>query len=57
MADRENDVYRNLFGDIIQTYEIYDFSPLKEPSIHALTYTNKEYKRFLDEWIPSFIGR
>lgn len=57
MADRENDVYRNLFGDIIQTYEIYDFSPLKEPSIHALTYTNKEYKRFLDEWIPPFIGK
>ncbi len=57
MADQESDIYRNLFGDIIQTYEIYDFLPLKEPSFHALTYTNKEYKRFLDEWIPPFLGK
>jgi DNA-binding Lrp family transcriptional regulator len=57
MADQESDICRNLFGDIIQTYAIYDFSPLKEPSFHALTYTNKEYKRFLDEWIPPFIEK
>ena len=27
MAYEENDVYRNLFGDILQTYEVYDFVP------------------------------
>jgi DNA-binding Lrp family transcriptional regulator len=57
VADQESDMYRNLFGDIIQTYEIYDFLPLKEPSFHALTYTNKDYKKFLDEWIPPFLGK
>ncbi|MEP6576498.1 MAG: histidine kinase [Nitrososphaerota archaeon] len=57
IADQESDIYRNLFGDIIQTYETYDLLPLKEPSLHALTYTNKEYKRFLDEWIPPFLGK
>jgi DNA-binding Lrp family transcriptional regulator len=57
MADEESDIYRNLFGDIIQSYDIYDFIPIKEPSIHALTHTNKEYKKFLNEWIPPFLGR
>lgn len=57
VADQESDMYRNLFGDIIQTYEIYDLLPLKEPSFHALTYTNKDYKKFLDEWVPPFLGK
>jgi DNA-binding Lrp family transcriptional regulator len=57
MADEESDIYRNLFGDIIQSYEVYDFIPMKEPSLHALSYTNKEYKKFLDEWTPPFVGR
>jgi DNA-binding Lrp family transcriptional regulator len=57
VADQESDIYRNLFGDIIQTYEVYDFLPLKEPSFHALTYTNKDYKKFLHEWIPPFLGK
>jgi hypothetical protein len=57
MADEESDIFRNLFGDIIQTYEVYDFIPAREASFHALTHTNKEYKRFLDEWIPPFLGR
>ena len=56
MADEENDIYRNLFGDIIQTYEVYDFVPQTEASIYALTYTKDEYKRFLKEWAPPFIG-
>lgn len=56
-ADEESDIYRNLFGDIIQTYEVYDFSPIKEPLFHSFTYTDKEYKRFLDEWMPPFLGR
>ena len=25
MADEESDIFRNLFGDIIQSYEVYDF--------------------------------
>ena len=56
MADEENDIYRNLFGDIIQTYEVYDFVPQTEASIYALTYTEGEYKKFLKEWAPPFIG-
>ena len=56
MADEENDIYRNLFGDIIQTYEVYDFVPQTEASIYALAYTEDEYKRFLKEWAPPFIG-
>jgi DNA-binding Lrp family transcriptional regulator len=57
VADEESDIYRNLFGDIIQTYEVYDFSPLKEPTFSAFTYTDKEYKKFLNEWMPPFLGR
>jgi len=57
MADEESDIFRNLFGDIIQTYEVYDFVPAREVSFHALTHTNTEYKRFLNEWIPPFLGR
>ena len=56
MADEESDIYRNLFGDIIQTYEVYDFVPQTEASVHALAYTEDEYKRFLKEWAPPFIG-
>lgn len=57
MADEESDIYRNLFGDIIQSYEVYDFIPMKEPSYRSLTHTPEEYKRFLDEWIPPFLLR
>ena len=57
IADQESDIYRNLFGDIIQTYEIYDILPIKEPSFLALTYTSRDYKKFLDEWIPPFLGK
>jgi len=57
MADNENDIYRNLFGDIIQIYEVYDFVPQTEASIYALTYTEEEYKKFLKEWAPPFIGQ
>ncbi len=56
MADEENDIYRNLFGDIIQVYEVYDFVPQTEASIYALTYTEAEYKKFLKEWAPPFLG-
>ena len=56
MADEENDIYRNLFGDIIQTYEVYDFVPQTDASMYALTYTEEEYKMFLKEWAPPFIG-
>ncbi|HJT47431.1 MAG TPA: histidine kinase [Nitrososphaeraceae archaeon] len=57
MADEENDIYRNLFGDIIQSYEVYDFMTMKEMSFHPIMHTNKEYKKFLDEWVPPFLGR
>jgi DNA-binding Lrp family transcriptional regulator len=53
MADEESDIFRNLFGDIIQSYELYDFNPMKESSYHAFTYTNKEYKKFLNRWASS----
>ena len=55
MADEENDIYKNLFGDIIQTYEVYDFVPQTEISIYALAYTEVEYKKFLKEWTAPFI--
>jgi Lrp/AsnC family leucine-responsive transcriptional regulator len=57
IADEESDIFRNLFGDIIQTYEVYDFILTRETSFHALTHTDEEYKKFLDEWIPPFLGR
>lgn len=57
MAYEENDMFRNLFGDILQTYEVYDFVPQTDASLYALAYTEIEYKEFLDEWIPPFIGR
>jgi hypothetical protein len=57
MADEESDIYRNLFGDIIQSYEIYDFIPTEDPSFHSLAYTRKDYKKFLDEWITHFLPR
>ena len=57
MADEENDIYRNLFGDILQVYEVYDFIPQTDASLYALTYTEEEYKRFLKEWVPPFIGK
>ena len=56
MGDEESDIYRNLFGDIIQTYEVYDFVPQTVASLYALSYTEAEYKRFLKEWAPPFIG-
>jgi Lrp/AsnC family leucine-responsive transcriptional regulator len=57
MADEESDVCRNLFGDIIQSYEVYDFIPTKDPSFHSLAYTRKDYKKFLDGWISPFLPR
>lgn len=56
MADEENDIYRNLFGDILQTYEVYDFVPQTDASVYALAYTEAEYRTFLKEWAPPFIG-
>jgi Lrp/AsnC family leucine-responsive transcriptional regulator len=56
-ADEESDIYRNLFGDIIQSYEVYDFIPMKDPSFHSLAYTSRDYKKFLEEWIPPFLPR
>ena len=57
MADEENDIYRNLFGDILQVYEVYDFIPQTEASLYSLTYTESEYRNFLKEWAPPFIGK
>ncbi len=57
MADEENDIYRNLFGDILQTYEVYDFIPQSDASLYALAYTESEYRKFLKEWAPPFIGK
>jgi hypothetical protein len=40
MADEESDIFRNLFGDIIQSYQVYDFMPMKGPAFHVLTHTH-----------------
>ncbi len=56
MADEESDIYRNLFGDILQTFEVYDFIPQTDISLYGLTYTEAEYQKFLKEWAPPFIG-
>ena len=53
-ADEESDIYRNLFGDIIQSYAVYDFVSIKVPSFHSLVHSDKEYKKFINEWIPTF---
>ena len=55
IADEETAIFRNLFGDIIQTYQVYDFAPTKEVSLHAFSYTAKEHKEFLKEWMPPFL--
>ena len=55
IADEVTDIFRNLLGDIIQTYQVYDFAPTKEVSLHALSYTEKEHKEFLKEWMPPFL--
>lgn len=57
MADEESDIYRNLFGDIIQIYEVYDCLPQTSASFSGLTYTEEEYRTFLKEWVPPFIGK
>ena len=58
MADEESDICRNLFGDIIQSYEVYDFMSIRDPSFHSLVYTSTDYKKFLEQWIsPSFEDR
>lgn len=57
MADEENDIYRNLFGDIIQTYEVYDFNPMTDVSIYSLSYTESEFQQFVKEWMPPFFGK
>jgi hypothetical protein len=57
MADEESDIYRNLFEDIIESYEVYDFVPTKDPLFHSLAYTHQDYKKFLDEWISPFLPR
>lgn len=55
LADQETNIYRNLFGDIIQTYQVYDFIPTRAISLHALCYTKKEHEKFLKEWMPPFL--
>ena len=55
MADEESDIFRNLFGDIIQSYEAYDFMSIKDPSFQFLTYTSKDYKKFVEKWISPFL--
>ena len=57
MADEESDIYRNLFGDILQTYEVYDFVPQSDATMYAMSYTKSDYQEFLKEWIPPFIGK
>lgn len=57
MADEESDIFRNLFGDIIQSYEAYDFMSIKDPSFQFLTYTSNDYKKFVEEWISPFLPR
>jgi Lrp/AsnC family leucine-responsive transcriptional regulator len=57
MADEESDIFRNLFGDIIQSYAVYDFIPMKDPAFGVLTHTVREYRKFLSEWTPPFLGR
>jgi DNA-binding Lrp family transcriptional regulator len=51
MADEESDICRNVFGDIIQSYEVYDFMSIRDPSFHSLVYTSTDYKKFLEQWI------
>lgn len=55
IADEESDIFRNLFGDIIQSYEAYDFMSIKDPSFQFLTYTSEDYKKFVEEWISPFL--
>jgi len=57
MANEESDIFRNLFGDIIQSYEEYDFMSIKDPSFQFLTYTSNDYKKFVEEWNSPFLPR
>lgn len=53
MADQESDIFRSLFGDIIQSYDVYDFISVGELSVHAFAYSIEEYEKFLKQWVPS----
>ena len=57
MADEESDSFRNLFGDIIQSYEAYDFMSIKDPSFQFLTYTSNDYKKFAEQWNSPVLPR
>lgn len=53
MADQESDIFRSLFGDIIQSYDVYDFISVGELSVHAFVHSIEEYEKFLKQWVPS----
>jgi len=53
MADQESDIFRSLFGDIIQSYDVYDFISMGELSVHAFAHSIEEYEKFLKQWVPS----
>lgn len=54
IADEESDICRNLFGDIIQSYEVYDFSSLKDPSFHSPAYTKTTRSSTMNGFRRSF---
>ena len=56
MADEENDIYRNLFGDIIQTYEVYDLFHRQRHHFMLLHIRKMSIRDFSKEWAPPFIG-
>ena len=40
--DSKEKLRLNLFGDIIRSHEVYDFTPTKDPSFHSLADTSKD---------------
>ena len=40
--DSKESLRLNLFGDIIRSHEVYDFTPTKDPSFHSLADPSKD---------------
>lgn len=57
IANQESDMYRTMFGEIIDKYEAFDLTVIKAPSfIQTLNYSADEFQKFcqsLSRKIPS----
>ena len=56
-ADEGIKMLRNLFGDIIQSCQIYELSTIKVPPSNAFSYSSKEYEMFTKQWFSPVLSK